>query len=141
MMGPSIRRQYGTNATSLTPVLKRNLIWRYNAIGSLPARSIPLTLFSPVGAHSDAQGFGHSAARALLPEDATVSTHLPQWFVDMALAAEGESPIYLFELAADILAACLAILQNDGNARTCVLCIDNKAALSALIKGSSSPEL
>ena len=54
---------------------------------------------------------------------------------------EGESPIFIFELAAAVLAACLVITQNDGVARTCVLCVDNKAALAALIKGSSSSEL
>ena len=68
MMGPLIRRQYGVHATTLTPILKRNLLWCLNAIGSLPARSVPLRLGSPVGAHSDAQGFGHVAVRALLPE-------------------------------------------------------------------------
>ena len=141
MMGPLIRRQYGTHATTLSPILKRNLLWWFNAIGSLPARSIPLRLSSPVGAHSDAQGFGRIAARALLPEDITVSLHLPTWFIDMTFGLEEESPIFISELAAAILAACLVILQNDGNARTCVLCIDNNAALAALIKGSSSSEL
>ena len=138
MMGPLIRRQYGANSITLTCELNRNLLWRYNVIGKPPPRLIPLAMLAPMGAHSDAQGFGHVASRALLPDDLTVSTHLPQWFIDMALAAEGESPIYLFELAAAILAACLVILHNDGNTRACVLCVDNKAALSALIKGSSS---
>ena len=141
MMGPLIRRQYGTHATTLSPILKRNLLWWFNAIGSLPARSIPLRLGSPVGAHSEAQGFGHIAARSLLPEDITVSLHLPTWLIDMTIGLEEESPIFIFELAAAILAACLAILRNDGNTRTCVLCIDNKAALAALIKGPSSSEL
>ena len=141
MMGPLIRRQYGVHATKLTPALKRNLLWWFNAIGALPARSIPMKLGTPVGAHSDAQGFGHIAARALLPNDVTVSLHLPLWFVDMTFDLEEESPIFVFELTAAILAACLVILQNDGEARSCVLCVDNKAALAALIKGSSSSEL
>ena len=59
----------------------------------------------------------------------------------MVFAAEAESPIYLFELAATILAACLVTYRPNGNPRTCVLCIDNKAALAALIKGPSSCEL
>ena len=46
MMGPSIRRQYGSNAQLLTPDLKRNLLWRYNAIGKLhPAVDTAYTLF------------------------------------------------------------------------------------------------
>ena len=106
--------------------------------GSYPPRSIPLTLFSPMGAHSDAQGRGHIATRALLPLDVSISTHLPKWFIEMAFAPDGESPIYLFEPSATVLTACLAAYRSDGNRRTCVLRIDNKAALDALIKGSSS---
>ena len=37
VMGPLIRRQYGVSATKLTPALKRNLLWRFDAIGVLPA--------------------------------------------------------------------------------------------------------
>lgn len=118
MMGPLIRRQYGAIAYLLTPELKHNLLWWHNAVGALPPRSIPLTLFSPTGAHSDDQGHGHIATRALLPTDVSVSTHLPQWFVEMALAAEGEPPIYLFELAATVLTACLVDYRSDGNPRT-----------------------
>ena len=92
MMGPLIRRQYGPKAYSLTSELKRNLLWRYNAAGALHPRSIPLTLFAPMGAHSDAQGRGHIATRALFPPDVSVSTHLPQWFVDMAFSTEAEPP-------------------------------------------------
>ena len=49
MMGPLIRRQYGSRAHLLTSKLKRNLLWWFNAIGTLPPRSIPLTLLSPMG--------------------------------------------------------------------------------------------
>ena len=94
-----------------------------------------------MGAHSDAQGHGHIATRALLPSDVSVSTHLSQWFVDMALSTEAEPPIYLFELAETSPTACLVAYRSGGNPRTCVLRIDNKAALDALIKGSSSPTL
>ena len=141
MMGPLIRRQYGSFSHSLNTDVKRNILWRYNAIGTLPPRSIPLTLFSPMGAHSDAQGNGHISTRALLPIDVSLSTHHPKWFIEMAFAADAESPIYLFELAATVLTACLAAYLPDGNRRTCVLRIDNKAAIDALIKGSSPSAL
>ena len=77
MMGPSIRRQYGSRAHLLTPELERNILRRCIAIGTLPPMSIPLTLLSPLGAHSEAQGHGHIATRALLPNGESVSTHLP----------------------------------------------------------------
>ena len=137
MMGPLIRRQYGSKACLLTSGLKRNLLWWNNAIWTLHPRSIPLTLFPPMGADSDAQGHGHVATRALLPAGETVPTRLPQWFIEMASAAEAGPPIYLFEQAETVLTACLAAYRSDGNPRTCVLRIDNKAALDALVKGSS----
>ena len=58
----------------------------------------------------------------------------------MAFGADGESHIYLFELAATVLTACLMAYRYDGNHRTCVLRID-KTALAALIKGSASSSL
>ena len=94
-----------------------------------------------MGAHSDSQGHGHIATRALLPNDVSISTHLPKWFLEMAFASDAEFPIYLFELAATALTDCLAAYRSDGNRRTCVLRIDNKAALAALINGSSSSVL
>ena len=100
-----------------------------------------MNLDTPVGSHSDAQGFGHIAARALLPGDITVSLRLPSWFVDMTFDLENESPIFIFELTAAILAACLVRLQNDRDAISRVLFVDNKAAIDAPIKGSSSSEL
>ena len=84
-------------------------------------------------AHSDDQGHGHVSARALLPYDIAVSTHLPPWFARTAISPDGEPHIYLFELAATVLAACLVAYRPDGNPRTCVLCVDNKAALAALL--------
>ena len=56
----------------------------------------------------------------------------------MAFAADAESPIYLFELSETALTACLVDYRPDGSHRACFLRIDNKAALAALIKGSSS---
>ena len=103
--------------------------------------SIPLTLLPPVGAHSDAQGHGHIASRAMLPNDVSISTHLPKWFVEMAFASDAEAHIYRFELAANVLTACLVAYRSDCNHRTCVLRIDNRAALAALIKGSSPSAL
>ena len=61
MMGPLIRRQYGSKAYLLTSELKRNLLWWHNAIGALHPRSIPITLLPPTGAQPDAQGRGHVA--------------------------------------------------------------------------------
>ena len=140
-MGPLIKRQYGSRAHLLTTKLKRNLAWRFNEIGTLPPRILPLALLSPMGAHSDAQGHGRIATKVLFPKEVTISTRLPKRFIEMVFASDGESPIYLFEMAAAILTACVVSTRSDGNPRTCVLCVDNKAALAALIKGSSASEL
>ena len=106
MMGPLIRRQYGSYARCLTPEPERDLFWRHNAIGTLSPRSIPLTLFCPMGAHPDPQWRGHIATRALLPNDVSISTHLPKWCLEMAFGADADPPVYLFELAATVLTAC-----------------------------------
>ena len=89
-MGPLIRWQYGTHAAKLTPILERNLLWRVAAVGSLPPRSIPLHLSSPVGDHSDAQGLGHISARALLHRGFIASLHLPRRRTDMPSELEGD---------------------------------------------------
>ena len=94
-------------------------------------------MISPYGGRSDAQGFGHVAARGSVHGDYAISAHLPRRFIEMADAAEGESPIYLFEIAV-FLAACLVYFRSGGKARTCVLRVNNKAALAALVKGSPS---
>ena len=101
MMGPLTRRQYGANAPSLTCGLKRNLLRWYNAIGTCPPRSIPHTMSAPAVAHSDAQGFGHVAARALLPEDLAAPTLLPQRFIDMAIAEEADPHLYVWNCSCD----------------------------------------
>ena len=108
---------------------------------SYPRGRYRLHSFRRWGAHSDAQGHGRIASRALLPLGVSISTHLPKWFIEMAFAADAESPIYLFELDATVLTACLAAYRSDGNRRTCVLGIYNKAAPDAIIKGSSSSTL
>ena len=95
MMGPLTQRQYGAHARSLAPDLRRNLLRRYNAVGTLPPRTIPHSLLAPMGSNSDAQGHGRIAMRALFAKDVSISTHLPKWSIDMAFEAESESPIYL----------------------------------------------
>ena len=59
----------------------------------------------------------------------------------MDVDAEGESPIFLYELCAAILMVFIANQWMGDTPRTCVLCVDNKAAAAALIKGSSSSDL
>lgn len=59
----------------------------------------------------------------------------------MAFSAEGASAIYLFGICAAIPKVCTVFdLSLDAN-RPLLLSIDNQAALSALTKGSASPEL
>ena len=140
-MGPLIRRKYGSRDPLLNHQLKRNLLWRHNAIGLLHPRSVPLTLIAPMGAHSDALGRGRISARSLLPYDISVSTHLPPWYVRMAISADGGPHVYLCELAATVLTIRLSAYRSGGNPRTCVLRVDNKAALASLIKGSASSAL
>ena len=65
-------------------------------------------------------------------------THLPSWFIDMVNNIPGESPIFIFELRDAILMACVALQWPNDKHRTCVLCVDNQAAVAALVKGSPS---
>ena len=67
--------------------------------------------------------------------------HLPGWFVKLANEADGELSIYIFEICASTLPGCVAHEPHDGAPRSCVLCIDNQAALDAIVKGSSTSEL
>ena len=69
------------------------------------------------------------------------SLSLPQWFIRMAISAGGESATCLFEICAAILTAGTVVDLSFGATRSCALCIDNQASLSALTKGSASPEL
>ena len=59
----------------------------------------------------------------------------------MAVAAGGESPIFLYELCDAILMLYIANEWMGATPRTCVLCVDNQAAAASLIKGSSSSDL
>ena len=59
----------------------------------------------------------------------------------MTLKTEGDSPIFTYELCAAILKGCIANRRRGETARTCVLCFDSKAAVSALVKGSSPSDL
>ena len=141
MMSPLIARQYHSRAVKLTRTLRRCLVWWYSAVGALPPRVTPYVLIPPFGAHSDAQGLGHVACRVHLGSTSTCHTHLPPWFAKLAKEAEGESSIYLFEICAAILTVAVVSTSHSGSSRSCVLCIDNKAALAAPVKGSTSSEL
>ena len=111
-MGPMARRQYGANASRLNGELERDLLWRRNTVGDLPPLSIPLTMLAPTVAHSDDQGRGHiEDRRVLIPCDVSVPTHRHPRFVQMKVAADGESAIYLFGLASTSLNANLR--RND----------------------------
>ena len=141
MLAPLIRRQYGHRGVRASPELSRNLLWRYSALGNLAPRTAPFKQLKPVGAHTDTQGRGHVAAVYYGVSRCSLRVHLPQWFCAMDESTEGESPISLCELGASILMVYTANDWNDTTPRTCVLCVDNQAAVAALIKGSSSSDL
>lgn len=44
----------------LTDAPRRNIIWRYSALGKLPPRRTPFGQMAPLGAHADAQVFGRA---------------------------------------------------------------------------------
>ena len=138
MMGPLIARQYRQRGHTLTAELTRNLMWRYIALGNLPPRVTPFVSQSPVGAHTDAQGHGHIAAVYKNRHTNTASLHLPPWFTDLVSTTPGESPIFTYELCAAILMVCISLDWPTNSHRTCVLCVDNQAAVAALVKGSST---
>lgn len=110
-------------------------------MGSLPPRTTPFSLLPPSGAQSGAQGMGHIDFRVLLDRVLARHFHLPERFVTLANAAEGESIIYLFGIGAAIRAVCVVNEHHNGSPRSCVLCIDNQAALDSLAKGPSASEL
>lgn len=58
----------------------------------------------------------------------------------MAHEADGDSAIYLFEICDAILTACAVRDPNTTVSRSCGLCIENQAALAALVKGANSSE-
>ena len=108
---------------------------------NLPPRVTPFLFDGPVGAHTDAQGRGHIAAVYTGETKTVVSLHPPSWFVDMVKNIPGESPIFIFELCDAILLERLSLKWPRSKKRTCVLCVDNQAAVAALVKGSSSSAL
>ena len=73
--------------------------------------------------------------------DYAIAAYLPRWFIEMAVAAESESPIHLFEIDAAFLAARFVYFHLGREARTCVLRVGEKAALAALEKGTSSSQM
>ena len=140
-MSPLIRRQYNPRTSRLTRTLRRCLVRWHSAAGALPPRLTPFRLASPFGAHSDAQGLWHIACRILLGSVSSYHVHLPPWFAHLATNTEGGSAIYLFGICASIFSVAVASEANTQPSRTCVLRIDNQAALAALVKGSTSSEL
>ena len=92
MMSPLIRQQYCRGGGAMSPNLRRNLIWWYSALGNLAPRTAPFKQQGPLGAHTDAQGFGHIAAVYLLEQRAVVHAHLPEWFCVLADDAEWNRP-------------------------------------------------
>ena len=137
MMGQLIARQYYERTQTITHNLRRSLVWWLSALGNLSPRRANLYFEKPVGAHTDAQGLGHVAAVFTTNGRTAVSTHLPQWFLDWIEKLPGESPIFIYELCAAVLLAYCA-REWRGISRTCVVCIDNKAAVATLVKGSST---
>ena len=74
-------------------------------------------------------------------ESSTASLHLPNWFLEMVNGPPGESPIFVFELCASILMVCISLSWPRDQHRTRVLCVDNKAAVAALVKGNSTSKI
>ena len=122
MMGPLIKRKYGHRGIRLARELHRNLLWRYSAIGNIEPRTSPPKRLKPVGSHTDAHGHGHIAAVHYMSPRESIHFHLPQWLRMMEEEAEGESPIFLYELCASILMGYVANERKDTTPRTCVLC-------------------
>ena len=138
MMGHLIARKYRQRGQSLDTRLRRNLLWRYGDLCNLPPRVTPYHFGSPVGAHTGAQGLGHIAA-VFTGENKTVApTHLPVWFTTMAAALPVESPVFIYGRCATILMARLVLNWSRDEQRTCVLRVENQAAVAALSNGSSS---
>ena len=116
-------------------------MWWYSALGNLTPRTAPFEQLSPVGAHTDAHGSGHVAAVYYANRYLSAHIHLLEWLCAMAVSAEGGSPIFLYEICDAVLMVYIANERTDSTPRTCVLCVDNKAAVDALVKGSSSSDL
>ena len=137
-MCPLIARRRSSRTSKLTCPIRRCLLWRHNAAESLPTRATPFVFLPPIGARSGAQALGHIARRAL-HRIATCHFHLPERLARLDNA--GGSDIYFFEIFAAILTACVVSEQNAASSRSRVICIDNHAALDALVKGTSPSEL
>ena len=84
---------------------------------------------------------GHIAVVHTGETKTAASTRLPSWFIVMVNNIPGDSPIFIFELRAAILMACIVLQWPNDKQRTCVLCVDKQAAVAALVKGSSSSTL
>ena len=138
MMGVLISRQYKHRGESLNAELTCCLVFWRSSLGNLSPRTVPLGQLKPVGAHTDAQGYGHIAAAQFGRSRVAVRLHLPQLMCELEFEDEGASPIFIYELFVAILTVNSADQMRDEPARTCVLCVDNKAAVVAPVNGSSS---
>ena len=101
--------------------LTRNLVWRYSALGNPPPRVTPFVFSIPVGAHADAQGFGHIAAAYANGDISTTHSLLPRWLITLVGETPDESPIFIYEMCAAVLMACVAIDCIPDSHQTCVL--------------------
>ena len=84
---------------------------------------------------------GHIDAVAFVNERVVTAIHLPQWLCDQANETDGEPPIFLFELCAEILIVFVVNQLENNGPRPCVLCVDNQSAVAALAKGRSTAEM
>ena len=87
----------------------------------------------PTLVYVDASGPGHIGAATVFDNTVKVAhTHLPGWFVE-------SNAIYEFELAGAIFGLTMANVLTPG--RPILLCIDNDAASSTLVRGNSEKPL
>ena len=142
MLIPLARRQYATGPDDLTPELRTCLLWWLHQIPDLIPRFVPFVFNLGFGAHSDAQGLGHTAVTIRVRSSVIVrSVHLPAWVVAISRRSDADSGILGFEFAAAVLAMCVICTLDLGQAPAGLLCVDNQGVLDSLIKGSSSSVL
>ena len=91
--------------------------------------------------NTGAQVRGHIAADVFGKKPVTVALRLSKRFCTLAETAEGGSAIYLFELRASVLIARISDDWKSEATRKCILGVDNQAAVSARILGTSLVDL
>ena len=72
-----IHRQYNRRTKKLPGDIRRNLIWWYSAVGKFPPRRAPMNRTAPIGAHTDAQGWGLVAAAVFDKQTVSAPSRLP----------------------------------------------------------------